>query len=112
MYLFTFAESIYFVLFTFAKSFCLHFQFTFCYFPGFHDLDPVATFHPPPTYTMTSDQFRPQYYEPPYVPPPVHHTTHAPFIDEIIDILPGETLLTDPNLHCYERSCTQNITGT
>ena len=57
---------------------------------------------------MTSDQFRPQYYEPPQ---PVHHTTHAPFVDDIIDILPGETLLTDPNLHCYERSCTQNITG-
>ena len=32
-------------------------------------------------------------------------------MDDIIDTLPAETSLTDPNLQCYERSCDQNITG-
>lgn len=60
------------------------------------DLAPVASFEYPkrPMYS---------YYAP--------STTKAPLVDDIIDVLPAETSLNDPNLQCYERSCDQNITG-
>ena len=49
----------------------------------------------------------PSYYQPTY---DYYQPPEEPLI-ELLDNLPAETSLTDPNLQCYERTCDQNITG-
>ena len=49
----------------------------------------------------------PSYYQPSY---DYYQPPEEPLI-ELLDNLPAETSLTDPNLQCYERTCDQNITG-
>ena len=49
----------------------------------------------------------PSYYQPSYN---YYEPPEEPLV-EILDNLPAETSLTDPNLQCYERTCDQNITG-
>ena len=72
-------------------------------------VQPTPSFPEPPLKFIDDQNSVPSYHEPSYTyygygPP----TTPEP---DIIDILPAETSLQDPNLQCYERTCDQNITG-
>lgn len=70
-------------------------------------IPPFNPSEPPIRFLDEEDQVSiPSYYNSYYEPP-----EEPEFRDEIIETLPAETSLLDPNLQCYERTCDQNITG-
>lgn len=77
-----------------------------------NDLQSLAgTFHHPQHAHPPQYSHYESYHSPEYNPPEYHTPEYHPPEPEVIEDLPPETSLDDPNLACYERTCDQSITG-